>query len=267
MTGEPMATEGRAGRTRDAERVAAIEAALARSALFEALALGFSPPSEAAGERLTGAGGAAGLADAAEAAGYPDLDGLVRELAARDARRETLEATYGRLFGHTARGEAPPYETEYGAGDTFRQPQELADVAGFYRAFGLRMSPSAAERPDHAACECEFASFLARREALAIESGDDDGHEIVVRAERLFLRDHLARFLPAMAGRLQRADRHGFYGALGAVAEALARAECRRLKVDAGPASLPLRSAEEDAVPMACASCPAPGALDPTELD
>ncbi len=48
-----------------------------------------------------------------------------------------LMASYRALFGHAVRGPIPPYETEYGNEALFQQPQEMGDLMGFYRAFGL----------------------------------------------------------------------------------------------------------------------------------
>jgi len=56
---------------------------------------------------------------------------------------------HGRAFGHTARGAVCPYETEYGAEALFQQPQEMGDLMGFYRAFGLTVKFGAHERCDH----------------------------------------------------------------------------------------------------------------------
>ena len=144
------------------------------------------------------------------------------------------------------------YETEYGEKDMFQQPQELADLAGFLSAFGLRLSPGEYGRVDHVSCECEFLSFLARKEAYALEVGDEAMQEETVKAERLFLRDHMARFAPAFARSLEREDRAGFYAALGALLLALVTHECTRLGVKLGTPSLKLRIAADDQVPAAC---------------
>jgi DMSO reductase family type II enzyme chaperone len=232
--------------------------ALCRSACWEALALGFRPPEPDAVRRLTS--GAAGLVLAAGAVD-PTLAALVRALARTDSRPDTLAAAHLRLFGHTARSEAPPYETEYGADDLFRQPQELADVSGFYAAFGLVPAPGSHERPDHVSCECEFMLVLARKEAWALEHGETGMLAHTRDAYRTFLRDHLARFVPSLRERLRRHDARGFYGRLGDLAGAMVRGECRRLDVRADCASLALRVPLDDTVPAACGSCPhAPGA-------
>jgi hypothetical protein len=102
---------------------------------------------------------------------------------------------------------------------------------------------------------------LARREAIACAQDDDDTVEAVRHATRLFLRDHLGRFAPALGVRLDTADPHGFYGALGALTAGVVLADCARLDAMPGAAGLPLRAAADDAVPMACGTCDlAPGA-------
>ena len=111
----------------------------------------------------------------------------------------SLIAAYQRLFGHTARGAVSPYETEYGNESLFQQPQEMGDLAGFYRAFGLRLNVAERERLDHISCECEFMLFLALKEAYALEHADTAMGEETSKAVRLFLRDHLGRFGPTFA--------------------------------------------------------------------
>jgi TorA maturation chaperone TorD len=223
----------------------AVERALGRSALYEALALGFAPPERETVRRLAGRRHAAGLVVAA-AIVSETLAPLVERLAATDAALATLAASHRRLFGHTARGEVPLYETEYGAGGLFVQPQELADVGGFYAAFGLLLAPGGGERADHVRCECEFMMFLARKEAFALERGDAATVDGVRHAARLFLRDHLGRFAPALGARLARRDPGGVYGAL----------ECERAGVAAGSPALRLSVPVEDTTPMACGACP-----------
>ncbi len=230
---------------------------LVRSALYEALALGFRRPTHETVHRLASPDGAAGLVVAAEMLDGQHLPRLVRALAATDLRLATLAPAHERLFGHTVRGEVPLYETEYGADELFLQPQELADLGGFYGAFGLVTAPGVRERPDHVSCECEFLMFLARKAAVACERSDATMEKETHKATRLFLRDHLGCFLPALAARLERADPGGFYGALAALACAFIVRECRAFDVPMGPATLSLRDPLEDRTPMACGSCPA----------
>jgi TorA maturation chaperone TorD len=234
-----------------------VEMALCRSALYEALALGCRPPTAETVTRLASAEGAEALADAAsvlDAASGTALAALVRPLASPPPRPsvERLDAEYRRLFGHTARGLVPPYETEYGEDSPFLPAQEMGDLAGFFRAFGLVLHPAAHERIDHISCAFEFLLFMARKEALALERGQKAMRDDIRIAYRLFLRDHLGRFAPAFGKRLAREDAGGFYGALGELCAAFVGHECARVGVPAGPEFLRLRSASDGNAPMAC---------------
>ena len=187
-----------------------------------------------------------------------DLREAVEALVAVGPATGDLAAAHRRLFGHTARGEAPPYETEYGAAAPVQQPYELADVTGFLRAFGLGVDPARHERVDHVSCECEFLAFLALKEIWAHDRGENATLVETRRATKLFLRDHLARFAPAFGRRLADMDPAGFYGNLGRLLRCLVRGDCARLGIPCGPDLLRLRSVDEPGVPMACGSAGAP---------
>lgn len=248
----------------DAARLdAAIDEALARGVVYHALTLGLRPPAGGAPCRLASPDGRAALR---EAAAFLDARGssgeslrpAVERLCDRAGGAADRLAAHARLFGHS-RGLVSPFETEYGPGDAFRQPQELADIAGTYLAFGLEPAPGADERVDHAACECEFMGFLARKEGFALVSfGTDEGSGdagerfATVRAARGFLRDHLGRFGRAFATFLMKEDPEGFHGALGVVLFRFLTEECRRFDLPAGPPSLELRALLPDDTPMAC---------------
>lgn len=162
--------------------------------------------------------------------------------AARDIKE--LRSTYERLFGHVVRGTCPPYELEYGRSEIIQRAAELADVSGFYSAFGLETNCNASERPDHAAVECEFMSVMAAKEAYALQSSDAEGCETIRGAQKTFLEDHLGRWLPALAKRIADEDPDGFYGAVGHFIGALIAADCQRLDVLSGPELLELQPVE-----------------------
>jgi TorA maturation chaperone TorD len=234
--------------------------ALCRSALWEALALGFRAPTDETLRRLASATGARALADAAAALDADTETALapcvLRLAAARPGRLPDLEHSFRRLFGHTARGAVSPYETEYGEDSLFLPAQEMSDLGAFYRAFGLALAPTARERMDHIACECEFLLVLGRKEAYALERDEAAMLEATRRAGWFFLRDHLGRWAFAFALKLQREDRGGFYGALGEICHAFVTHECGRHGVPVGPDVLRLRSPLPADVPMACGSSP-----------
>ena len=252
-----------------------IDLAYCRAALYSAMALGFQDPTEETLSRLLAENSRASLAGAAAILyphSRPDLISLIDTLPNGDNGYATmLSSRYRELFGHTARGLIPPYETEYGNEALFQQPQELGDLMGFYHAFGLTLKQDRRERADHVSCECEFLMFLALKEAYALEN---DNREMLVetrKAEKLFLRDHLARFLPTFAAKLDREDPAGFYSMLAELCLQFVTAECARLQVACGAANLGLRPADDSRVPMACGSgveCSAmPGAGAPEGSD
>jgi TorA maturation chaperone TorD len=190
---------------------------------------------------------------AVSSAAGSDLARRVRALARANVALDELAAAYLRLFGHTARGEVPAYETEYGAEALFQQPQELGDLSGFAGAFGLALRTDAHERIDHVSCECEFASFLAWKEAYALEVDDEEMRRATAGATALFLRDHLGRFAPVFARRLARVDGEGFYAALGQFLLVLVETDCRRLGIELGPETLGLRpDPAACSAPMGC---------------
>ncbi len=236
-----------------------VDLALCRSILYEALSLGFRAPTTDTVSRLASPEGADGLAAAAavlDEAWGTELTQLALRLAGSPIPLlpEVLHDPFRRLFGHTARGGVPPYETEYGEDSLFQPPQEMSDLGGFYQAFGLTLRSSEHERIDHIACECEFMLFLARKEAYALVQSDAAMLEATRRAARLFLRDHLGRWAPTFGRKLAREDRDGFYGALADLLVGFVAHECARVNVPAGPELLRLRSTSLGDVPMACGS-------------
>jgi TorA maturation chaperone TorD len=185
------------------------------------------------------------------------LSPIVAELVhlADRATAAELDTSYQELFGHTVRGRVPPFETEYGAEALFRQTQELADIAGFYHAFGLEVSGTKHERTDHFAVEFEFLAFLSRKQAILLDDGEHSKSREVEDAERLFLRDHLGRIGRAFALALMKAAERGFYETVGRLCGAILATNCILFDLTPGPAYVRLRSAEDAEVPTACGSC------------
>ncbi len=159
----------------------------------------------------------------------------------RDEQIPTLQGLYTRLLGHTVRGTCPPYELEYSRTEILQRANELADIAGFYHAFGMELAAQAHERADHVVAQCEFMSVLAARQAHVIETDNEQARQIICDAQRSFLTDHMGWWLPAFASRLQEADPDGLYGRVGMCLREFIKAECRHFDTACGPEYLELR--------------------------
>ncbi len=231
---------------------------LARAVLARALKLGLDRPSAESLRELCGRDGRLALRSAARTLDE-DPDGALRRalygiLALPKPSLETLADRHEEIFGHTLRGRVCPYECQFGPPGPFQQAHELADLSGFYAAFGLGVAGGAdrRERPDHVVTELEFLEFLSVKEALELGQGSVEEREVTREAIRKFLREHLGRFGRAFARDLRQADRGGLYGRMGGLLEAFLAVECERLGVPLGPAAMELRPEEPDDVPAAC---------------
>ncbi len=178
----------------------------------------------------------AGALAEASPAGFQEMTPLLRAASERfwTLLDEDLEAEFRRVLGHTISKECPPYETLYGVSQVdFQQSQVMADISGFFRAFGLQVSGTALERIDHVAVELEFLQVLAAKEAYAGSQGDEEHARIVREGEMAFMADHLGRWAPTFARRLRQRSPDGAYGLWARLLDAFLEADARHL--DVGP--------------------------------
>lgn len=248
---------------------------VSRCFLHQLLARAFEYPSPATWAWLTHSDtrtalGAAGriLEDDADA----PLRRAVAEAASTLEPRlfEGFHDDYVAAIGHAARGSSPINEIEYGEprADPLLQPHRLADLAAFYRAFGLEPAPDGGERQDHLAVELEFMAVLTGQEAHAVEHRlADDVLAANLDAQRIFLREHLGRWSPTFARRLVAMVGDGVLRTVARLLLAFVESECRRAGVAAGSDDVTLRPADEGA--MLCESCgihqTLPGGAPPPE--
>ncbi len=119
----------------------------------------------------------------------------------RDKREEVWLAVFGLLISKVC----PPYETEYmPSTDITQRSQAMADIAGFYKAFGLQRSGKSPERFDHVSLELEFVAFCYQKLLALQDAGDAEGVEITRAALKRFLIDHPARWMATFGRALER---------------------------------------------------------------
>src|SRR3990172_2492371 len=230
-----------------------IEQWAARASVFKYLSLGFSPPGPIP---------------------YPGLFTRLREACGclPERHREVLaplvemeiqegpdEGEYWRLFGPG--GVISPYETEYDPLVAARKGHELADLMGFYTAFGFKLREPAAsgsalrqaqggeerrtadltveasveaaqrELPDHLAVELEFLSLLLLKLLYARREGMREAEEVTHTAMTAFLRDHLGGWVEPFAERVEKAPVSSAFRELAKLLRAFIGEECRLLGV------------------------------------
>lgn len=164
-----------------------------------------------------------------------DGDEFERQLTALAlaSNRDALESSYVELFENGPR-RSPIHETEYGRMRGLSKGTDLADVEGFYLAFGLSRHNGGQVMADHLGVELEFYGTVLAKLATAHECDDSEGVSVLERALQLFLEAHLGRFAGAVARQPAIAE-HPHYGRLFATIEGLVASESERLGLTLQP--------------------------------
>lgn len=133
----------------------------------------------------------------------------------------TLRARFNDLFEvGVPKPSVPLYESSHREDVSWHDIN--LDLARAYDYFGLGVDESNREDHDHLRLQLEFASYLARREAL----GDEAARE----ARRDFLDRHLRVFAGHLSEAIDDEPNTDVYGDLVAFLEAFVEAECRLLE-------------------------------------
>jgi DMSO reductase family type II enzyme chaperone len=240
-----------------------IEQAYARASIYHYLSTLFVYPEPAAWERLR-ALSVEDLEHALSYLGWSTEEPARAQRRLREMTREKFEAEHVMIFGHTAAGELRPYEAGYGTHHVFQETHALADVAGFYRAFGLETCEVQRERPDHIAVELEFMHVLALKEAYALMHRWTAQADLCHHTESSFLRDHLGRWAPSFLKRLGDRTSNGIFDLIARATAVCLKTHCQDAGVDPGPEDfeLALSSADADGTNFSCASACAAGTGD-----
>lgn len=207
-----------------------LEEALQRSAVYAFFAHAFAYPDEARVEALREA------ATEVAAAGA-DLPMMRLAALAQEFSPAFLEPVHVSLITLSSSPDCPAFETAYFSSEALLQAQRMADIAGFYRAWGVDAT-STGFRPDELSVEMEFLAFLCEKEAYAIERMGPPRANQVRKAQRLFLEEHLGCWAPAFGRRLAaNAPTGHFYQAAGEALAAWVERDCSETGASPEPVS------------------------------
>lgn len=132
---------------------------------------------------------------------YPDKD-FFEFFPELMPEKESLIREYDRLFRAK---EIWLYGTEYTSEHEFQKSNNLSDIAGFYKAFGLEIDN---DRPDSLEAELEFMHYLIFKE---INAPDKEKAETCADAQRKFFAEHLSPMARTIAQKIIAETVEGFY--------------------------------------------------------
>lgn len=210
--------------------------ALARSRVYSYLAACFRYPDIESWTEIAGEEGRDSFACActqlAEKKEYRFLGKFEGGLpSSKSVSLEGLEDKFQEVFGHTISKHCPPYETEYGNIHLFQQTNVLADLGGFYNAFGVAPRDGK-ERIDHISIQLEFLYLVTFKEAHALEECKTEEAEVCRQAQVSFIEEHLGRWAPIFARRLLRQGGAEIYGDAARLLDKFIEAEKKLVAAD-----------------------------------
>ena len=114
---------------------------------------------------------------------------------------------------------------------SFSMTEKLADVAGFYEAFGFELSPELGERPDFIGAELDFARLLLLKQAYALAKGWNEQADITGDSLDLFMSAHIVEWVPKLCYALNElAVDGGIYDTASAALNAFIESEAQGLE-------------------------------------
>ena len=148
----------------------------------------------------------------------------------RSCSLEALRREYALLFSLTVGGGIAMNEIEYVDTHGFNKTQLLADISGFYQAFGMQVA--AGERVDFVGVEMEFMHWLLTKERYALDRNEESNVQVCRDATRAFLKEHAGCWVPSVGRRLLQETRLDFYRNVGQALVDFLDSECQRLEVE-----------------------------------
>jgi TorA maturation chaperone TorD len=147
--------------------------------------------------------------------------------AVADATAREIGLEYSSLF--TGAGLCRANENDYEK-LSFSMTEKLADVAGFYNAFGFEVEEGIGERPDFVGTELDFINLLLLKQAYAMKNGWTEQAGITADAVSSFMEAHFVRWVPKLCFALRElASEGGVYATASDALAAMVDSEDNRM--------------------------------------
>jgi len=214
-----------------------VEDLLAASQVYQFLSTCLLEPNKKALEMLNNEEYMAEVKSCISASGNSEMleafDSLQKSLEGNDV--ENLEWAYRATFGAaTVAMDCPPYEMYYSGSQIWQQTQDLADISGMYKAYGIAMEEdTTTTRWDHVAVELEFLHYMTYKLAYAIENHSEEEQESCLSGKKKFLYAHIGRWIKAFSTSVIKKTPEDFYRHAATLATLFIHIEMVKLSVDA----------------------------------
>ncbi len=131
-----------------------------------------------------------------------------------ESKIEKIMNEFVDVFGHTLSKQIAPYALEHlKNSDVFFRTQKLADLNGFYKAFGMEVE--SIERADYISTQTEFLSFLLLKELVAERDDFKEEMKVCRDAFQKFQKDHFLDWTGMFAENLAEKVDGKFYPVAG----------------------------------------------------
>jgi len=124
---------------------------------------------------------------------------------------DKLELDYTKVFIGPFKVLAPPYGSIYLDNTRTVMGPSSIDVRNRYKEFGLDLSQSFKDAPDHISAELEFIYFLIFLEIKALKESDYESSFRFLDAQQSFLQEHLGKWVTEFTGILEEHAETRFY--------------------------------------------------------
>lgn len=137
--------------------------------------------------------------------------------ASREQVRIDLTADYNRLFLGMSSHPIAPFESVFTSTNGLLMQEARDEVVTVFHSEGFMIDPQFDLPEDHLSLELEFMSLMAARTQKALEGGNQTEAARCITVQRVFLEDHLSRWVPAFCEKFAKQARTKFFRGLAAM--------------------------------------------------